>query len=814
MKDKAIPNHRLRQARELQGWSQQEVAARIDAPGSYYISRWERGITFPSPLYRERLCTLFGMNAQDLGLLPPSHVPAPPVDSDDFAASPEPATPLWSVPFLRNPFFIGRDDVLAQVHAYLFPPQPTTHARSLALHGLGGVGKTQLAVEYAYRFADTYRALFWIDAETVESIQASVLQVAEVLALPEWQQADQARMIAAVQRWLATHPDWLMIWDNVDDPAPLIRFFPPCRHGAVLITTQHQTLGTLAVGLELPPLPSEDGLLLLRRRAYLLDVEASREQVQHWARHAPEEYQQSKHLVELMGGLPLALDQVGAYLEETSCSLSDYLHLFQTHRAALLSRRGTALSNHPEPVTTTVSLAFERVAQTNAAAADLLRLAALLAPEPIPENVIVAGAPHLGPTLEPVVADPYQFDLALAALRGASLITIHPERKTLSVHRLVQAVLRDLLAPEEIDRWRERIARMLHATFPPVQPETWPQCEQSVTQVLACFPWLKQMGSRFPEIGELCYQAGSYLLERRRMEEAAPLLEQAVILEEQSPREDARVLLERLEKQAELFWVQSQYEQAEHLLQRVLRLEEQALGKSHPRTAETLSNLGLLYWSQGKYEQAEPLYLQALHHLERDSGESHPQTATTLNNLGLLYYNQGKYEQAEPLYLQALRHRERELGASHPQTANILNNLGALYSHQKKYEQAEPLLKRALAIREQQLGPEHPATATTLHNLATISREQGNLAQAGSLLLRSLAIKEQQLGPEHPDTAFVLHSLAIVRQAQGKHAEAQSLFEQALQIRTRALGPAHPHTRETRQYLSALLQAIGKAEAR
>jgi AraC-like DNA-binding protein/transcriptional regulator with XRE-family HTH domain len=288
--------------------------------------------------------------------------------------------PHWLVPLPRNPFFTGREEILETVHTRLYAGQVVALTQSSALHGLGGIGKTQLALEYAYRHALEYSAVFWIAAETVESIVASLLRIAELLVLPERQEADQQRIVAEVQRWLGTHSRWLLIWDNVEDLELLHGFLPPARQGAILITTRCQVLGTLAVDLELSPLSQGEGMLLLLRRAKVLEPEAGSRQIQQLAQRLPAEYAAAEQLVTAMDGLPLALEQAGAAIEETRCSLADYQRWYEQQSHQLVDRRRALGVNHP--VIATPRLACQRAAQRQPAALDLLHFPSALKDPP------------------------------------------------------------------------------------------------------------------------------------------------------------------------------------------------------------------------------------------------------------------------------------------------------------------------------------------------------------------------------------------------------------------------------------------------
>lgn len=395
-------------------------------------------------------------------------------------------SPYWQVPIPRNPFFTGREAILEALHAQLSANQTGALIQSYALYGLGGVGKTQIALEYAYRHALEHSAVFWIEAETIESIVASMVRIAEVLQLPVQQEKDHQRIVAMVQRWLSSHKRWLLIWDNLEDPTLPQRLLPSTLQGAILITTQCQVLGTLTVGMELAPMELQEGMLFVLRRAKLLSPEATYEHLQQFAVRMPSEYAAAEELVSLMGALPLALDQAGAYIEETGCSVSNYLYHYEQQRIHLLDRRGMLGGDHPHSVTTTFLLAKEQVEQEQRMAADVLHVCAFLHVEAIPEEFFVAGAPHLGPELAALAADPSQFDQAIAVLRRFSLVQRHAETHSLSLHRLLQAVLHERMGEHERAEWQRRVIVALSAVFPEVTYDSWEQCERLLPHTLAC----------------------------------------------------------------------------------------------------------------------------------------------------------------------------------------------------------------------------------------------------------------------------------------------------------------------------------------
>ena len=767
---------KILRAKRMEHHLSQEALAEALGISLKSISRWEREQSIPQMHYRLQLSRFFGVKPEEL---------FEPLESQI-------SSPVWTVPFPRNPNFSGREEILRTLHTLLTVERPVALTQASALSGLGGIGKTQVAVEYAYRYGQEYDAVLWLAAETAESVMASMQKISDQLQLPEHQAVEQSQMVTAVQNWLATHPGWLLIVDNAEDLDLLQQVLPPVRPGALLFTTRRRALGYLATSLEVPAMSVQEGVALLLRRAGLLGFQTQSGEL---SETLPDTFLSSAtELVMLLEGLPLALDQAGSYIEESGCSVSDYVHRYHDQRKMVLAHRGIHGGAHPASVNTTLRLSVEQAELANPAAADLLRVCAFLHPEAIPEEMFGAGASCLGSVLGPVVGDRYQFDLVMAALRNVSLVTRHPETRTLSIHRLVQAVLQDQMGPAEVRQWSRVVVCMVNRAFPGGSFDAWAQCERCLAQALACVPLIERAGNDLPEAGELLYKAGSYLLERGRFGEAEPLLEQAVVLGKYVYGPDHSALAQRLVKQAELLWQQGRYDSAEVLLHRALVIYESHMGPVHPQIAETLNNLAIIYCHQDKDEQAEPLLQRALAINEQQIEPEHTEMALTLNNLATVYRRQGKYEQAESLFQRVLAIYERQVGPQHPDTALPLNNLALLYRHQGKYEQAERLFLRAVSIYEQFLGPEHPDTAHILGNLALVYQPQGKYEQAESLLEQVLHIRERQLGVGHPKTVLSLNNLVLVYEKQEKYEQAEMLFQRVLRDQEQRLGPEHPET--------------------
>ncbi|HZR41761.1 MAG TPA: FxSxx-COOH system tetratricopeptide repeat protein [Ktedonobacteraceae bacterium] len=722
--------------------------------------------------------------------------------------------PYWYVPFPRNPFFTGREEILQSLHQQLCAHQTVALTQSYALHGLGGIGKTHLSIEYAYRHALEYTAVFWIDAENVERIIASFLAIAERLQLPG-DQHDHQQIVAAVQRWLLMHSKWLLIWDNVENLELVQRFLPAARQGAILLTTRRRALGTLAQGLELPTMTPEEGILFLLRRAGFLSAEVGDVPAHQLMQQMPSAYAAAQKLVAEMDGLPLALDQVGAYIEETPCRLEDYLDLYQSRRAALLDRRGETAVDHPASVVATWSLSFEQVEHTNAAAADVLRLCAFLHPDAIPEELFLQGGDQLGERLGPVGVDVFELHAVFRTIAAYSLLKRNVEERTLSIHRLVQAVLQDSMNEQERDLWQQRAIQALNAVFPEVTykstPDVWKQAERLVLHVLALAPSLsEQSGSQ--ETAAVLQKAASYLTQRAQYGQVEALYQQALRIRKQILGPEHPDTARTLNSLATLFFRQGKYEQAEAWYRQALSMQEQALGPDHPQVGSTLYGLAYTLFEQGKYEHVEALYQRSLRIREQALGPEHPEVAGTLNNLALFYYEQGKYEQAEPLYQRSLSLQEQVLGPEHNQVAYPLNNLALLYYEQGKYEQAQSYCLRALSILEQALGPEHLRLIFPQNNLARVYVKQNRYEEAEQLYQRALHILEQAVEADHPDVAGTLDNLAYLYMEQRRYEEAEQLYRRVLHIWGRALGSEHVYLAFPLDGLARLCTEQGRYE--
>jgi len=715
---------------------------------------------------------------------------------------------LDDIPYMRNEFFTDREDVLSALSTYFTAHRPHTRVRVQTLYGLEGVGKTQIAVEYAYRHHEAYRAIIWLDADA-NNLVDSIRALRNRCAFSEQDCADESHLYAAFRRWLQQQETWLMVLDGLDDLQMLNKFLPFESSGHVLVTTLGHVAGHLAHPVPVMEMADRDAAIFLLNRARLPDGEI-RDGELPWPA-----YGQAIAIVREMGGLTLALDQAGAYIEETRCGLDGYLQRYRRQGVKLLSWRGQQAHTHQDSIQWALSLTFVKVDRLCSEAMNLLYLFAFLHPDMIPKDIIEQGMAALDGPLRVLKANAIALDKALAILFRFSLIRQRMDTSSLSIHRVFQVVLKEGLTTVRQRQWATRAVRLVSAVFPQAEFSNWSTCEKYLSQARHCADLLTTLRPAPREGISLLQRLGSYCYQRAWYPEAEKNLKVALRLSEQrgdAESERAQVL----NSLTILYHRQGKYPAAEAAAQKALSIREQICGPEHRLVAQTLNNLALLYQDWDRYQEAEDLYQRVLDISTCTLGPDHPDTAASLSNLAVLYDLQGKDAQAWPLYQRAFSIEERTLDARHPELALSLNVQARRAADQGHYQEAEKLYRHALAIQEEVLSLAHPDTARTLTNLADLYRLQQNPSEAETLYLQVLDIYTQVLSEDHPDAATVLNNLAYLFRQQGRYAEAEVRYQQALGIYEQISGPDHPDTANVLNNLGwmySFMQKYERAEA-
>ncbi|KAH8657178.1 hypothetical protein BGZ60DRAFT_532027 [Tricladium varicosporioides] len=677
--------------------------------------------------------------------------------------------------------FVAREKELSKMYELLYSYNSRSY---VVLHGLGGIGKTQLAITYAKRHKEKYTAIFWLNANDEDSLKLSFRDIAQqvlrhhpstsVLSNVD-QDTDLDQVVRVVKAWLdfPQNTRWLMIYDNFDNPktpgnpdgsaVDIRQFLPRSDHGSIIITTRSSQVGQ-GERIRVQKLPDvREGLEIVSNISGRRGIENNPDAIA---------------LVKELDGLPLALATAGAYLEHVTTSFSDYLRLYKISWLKLQTTSPLLNSYEDRTLYTTWQITFDRIQQQNRASAKLLKLWAYFDRQDLWFDLL-RHANSADKWIQKFTKDELNFNEAMALLCSFGLVDLDqsPRQQVgargYSVHSCVHSWIVFVLNKE----WDKSLAHL----------------------ALTC------VASEVPDTNKKHW----WLLQQRLLQHLARQTPFIV---------DAKVDIDELywgfHNLGDLYSGQGKLAEAEAMYLRALKGYEKALGPDHISTLDTVNNLGNLYKNQGKLAEAEAMYLRALKDYEKALGPDHTSTLLTVNNLGALYKNQGKLAEAEAMYLRALEGKEKALGPDHTSTLNTVNNLGALYSDQDKLAEAEAMYLRALEGCEKALGPDHTSTLDTVNNLGNLYKNQGKLAEAEAMYLRALEGYEKALGPDHTSTLDIVNNLGNLYSDQGKLAEAEVVYLRALEGYEKALGPDHTSTLNTVNNLGNLYSDQGKlAEA-
>jgi hypothetical protein len=695
---------------------------------------------------------------------------------------------VWSVP-PRNPAFTGRDGLLVAVREHLLAGDK---AVVQALHGMGGIGKTQLAAEYAHQFAGTYDMAWWIDAEQPGLIGQQFAALATALGITG-PGAGIETVQPAVLAELRQLGNWLLVFDNAQHPTDLAPWLPGGTTGHVLITTR--TTGwqeIAATPVEVDVFARPESLALLHHR--LPDLTSG----------------QAEELATELGDLPLAIAQAAGYLTDSQMPAAEYLHLLRTRTAHILAHGKP--SSYPRPLAATIQLTSQHLTTDNPAAAALARLCALLAPEPIPLTLFTtpAATSLLPEPLATTAADPLAWRNLLAAVNRTALA--YATTHTLQMHRLTQAILRDQPTQHDATTTYEMTVGLLAANHPgdPGDPATWPAWGMLLPHILTTTipPATTSLTA-----WELATDATRYLLRRGDALAAFDLAQNLHHYCEHHLGPDHPHTLTAAHYLAQAYTLQGRYQEAWQLDQTTLARRRAILGDDHPDTLASADSVAFDLTDLGEHQAAQELDEDTLARRRRVLGDDHPDTLASANNLafGLRYL--GDYPAARELFEDTLARSRRVLGDDHLGTLSVAHGLAVGLSELGDYQAARELAEDTLARKRRILGDDHPSTLTSAHHLSASLRDLGEYQAARELVEDTLARRRRVLGDDHPDTLFSAHGLAIYLHALGEYRAARELAENILARRRRVLGDDHPDTLWPANLLAASLRELGEYQA-
>ncbi|MFF9603646.1 tetratricopeptide repeat protein [Streptomyces sp. NPDC014684] len=635
---------------------------------------------------------------------------------------------------------LGRDDELAWLRRVLTGGGEGAITQSGAVHGLGGIGKSTLALRYAHRHRSDYSLIWWINAASADEIETSLTELTRGL-VPDWAaSAERGAQVSWARQWLAWHRGWLLVYDNVEDPADLAPYIGALHQGHHLATSRRTTgwpdsVATLCLG----KLSPDDATTLLCR-LLLKDTLPT-----------PQQKVNARALVADLGYLPLAVKQAGAYLAQNrGVSLEAYRRRFSTkiHK--------TALGVDAERTIARVwNVTLQILEAEHPLAVEVLHTAAWLAPDDIPHSL-----------LTPVDADPDDIAEAIGTLAAYSMVA--DTGTTVTIHRLVQTVLRtgDHAQPPRHLQGRAHAEQAVLHHLTAVSGKEIPASQwDDLTAHLVTLAATTPPGHHNARLTDSYVTAANRLHRLGHTARAIPLLE-ATLAERVRVLGDAHPdTLTSRNNLAGAYRAAGDLERAITLYGATLAQRVRVLGDAHPDTLTSRHNLAYAYRAAGDLKRAIPHIETALAQRVQVLGDTHPHTLTSRHNLAGAYRAAGDLERAIPLLETTLAQREQILGDTHPDTLTSRNSLAGAYRAAGDLERAIPLYEATLAQREQVLGDTHPHTLTSRNDLAGAFRAAGDLERAISLLEATLAQREQILGDTHPDTLTSRNNLAAARKA-------------------------------------------------
>ena len=736
------------------------------------------------------------------------------------------------MPFERDDRFIEREDVFPKIEKHL-----QIHHR-VSLYGIGGVGyiyslrstltaanrngrKSQIAIEYAYRFRESRPRshIFWIYAASHTRFVQAYRDIAQTLELSGCNdpQIDPCELLF---KWLSQDDSgpWLLILDNADDTnlffhshelstteaqssKPLIDYLPRKldSHRLLVITTRSRTLGedlsNGETGVEVPAFSFPEARELIRsklkKNSELLDI--------------PD----MERLFDILGYIPLAISQAAAFMDRNRMSLREYLAALEKDERNLIDHLSHDLQDHrrergfPNSVFRTLKLSFDQIQAQEPLTAQLLSLMAMLDRQRIPKRLISY-------TVERSV----DFSTAIGTLNGFSLISEELGKEIFGMHRLVQLSVYQWLGNEDRKvRYARQALQLLAAHFPNGEHENKAKCESLLPHTQAVLKHKLASGEDQLHRAQVLYNISWFNWRQGRYTPAFQAISEAYNIYRERLGDIAITTLQSLTLFAWVLQSQGKYEAAEEMSRRALEGREKILGFEHLDTLTSVDILASIRRDQGRYEAAEEMNRRALEGREKILGFEHPDTLTSVDNLASVLRGQGKYEAAEEMNRRALEGREKILGFEHPDTLTSVDNLALFLRGQGKYEAAEEMNRRALEGREKILGFEHPDTLTSVDNLALFLRDQRKYEAAEEMNRRALEGREKILGFEHPDTLTSVDNLALFLRDQRKYEAAEEMNRRALEGSEKILGFEHPDTLTSVHNLASILQDQRKYEA-
>jgi tetratricopeptide (TPR) repeat protein len=702
------------------------------------------------------------------------------------------APEVWGDVPPRNPVFTGRQALLEELGSVL-RTQDVAAVLPHALHGEGGVGKSQIAIEYAYRHRGEYDVIWWVPSERPDQILASLIQLGNRLQLDVGNGVIPAvPKVRDALRAGTPYGNWLLVFDNAETPETVRDYFPEEGTGKVLITSRNQQWSEIAESLEVDVFTRAESVRLLQRRnPNLLGADADR-------------------LAEALGDLPLAIEHASAWLHVTDMAVGDYLQLI---RAKQEQRDELDLTPGCEmPVAAAADVALDRLARENPAAVQLLQVCSFFAPEPISRDLFEGVRGAMGvPELDEALKNPSRLNHAIRDIRKYVLVRIDHRGNSLQLDRLVRKVLQDSIEVE-CRSTMEHGAHILLTGVKPGNPddaEQWQRYQALASHLIASRAWACEDGwARDVVINlvEFYYYWGDYGSGRDLAQLVVDDWRSRLGVEHRQTLSMARWL-------GFYWWLLGDFDAAAAILRENLRLYLESVGPDDEGTIDAMTMVASALRVSGQFTAARDLDLRAFRTARNSLGADDPYTLRAAHNLGISLRLTGEFRVARQLDADTCRRRIAVLGQDHPETLRTLNNLTIDERECGEYVRSRPMVEDIYHRYARLFGVGHQETIRIARNLAVARRRAGLHADAYKLAEDTVDRFRERFGPTHPDTIAAALNFAVDLRESDDLARARELAEQTAADYRETLGADHPYTLYARTNLGIVLRLMGQAEA-
>lgn len=705
--------------------------------------------------------------------------------------------PIWGkrIPG-RNKHFTGRENLLEELRASLeSSTQTAVVPLPQALQGLGGVGKTQLAIEYAWRYRGHYDLVWWVPADQPMLVPSTLAALTNDLKLPSASSTGIEEAAAAVRDALQRGDPidrWLLIFDNADEPEEIRDFIPQGGPGHVIITSRNNRWSGVAETVSVDVFSQEESVAFLRKR---LQRELAQSEAQLLAHE--------------LGDLPLALEQAAALQAMTGMSTEEYIELLREQTRALLGMNKS--TEYPHSMTAAWQLSVMEIESRLPAAAEVLRCLAFFGPDPIPREVFRRGNKSGARRMGPILSDPLTLNQAFAELNRFALVKIEMEAGTVQVHRLVQALLRDSLKPEERDQIRHEVHQLL-ATGSPSNPED----TQFWDSYAVLMPHVRPSGvisCTDENVQRFGIDVIRYLSQTANYTSARSFGEEFLKSWTESGDPTSRNVLIMRRHLGTVLWQTGAYDESYAMNEETLDLMRTHL---EPHDEETLRQ-SLIYAAnlraQGNFHEAHNQDKQALEAHKAKFGEYAPPTMRVINNLALDQALLTRYDDALELQqLAFLEQNSASEGVSKVELQLSWNGLARVARLAGDHARAVDLGEEAYAHGIRELQVEHALTLATARELSIARRRNGDIEGALELITETHGRLTKLYGADHPETMAATVALSNTLRQAGESQEAMRLARDVLPRYERRFGPDHPFTYGCAINLALLYRLRGDAQ--